>query len=157
VPNAALAVPAWSAGSAFGATGKYRPREPERTVLHAVVAEHLETFLHEARGRDIDGQGVPDFVEDEFRKFLGCGSLSGGLTANDECTCYSNGFARNSARKCRASSADHGGDAREAASPGECLHSPHRHSDVVSLQVFRPSSFHPSPAEGESPEWSRTV
>jgi hypothetical protein len=76
VSNAALA---WSIDGAFGATGKYRPREPERTVLHRVVAEHLETFLSEARGRDIDGRGVPDFVEDEFRKFLGCGSLSGGF------------------------------------------------------------------------------
>jgi hypothetical protein len=66
VPNAALAVPAWSAGSSFGVTAEYRPREPERTVLHRVVAEHLETFLLEARGRDVDGHGVPDFVEDEF-------------------------------------------------------------------------------------------
>jgi hypothetical protein len=55
---------AWSSG--FRPADEYRPREPERTVLHAVVAEHLETFLYEARGRDIDGHGVPDFVEDEF-------------------------------------------------------------------------------------------
>jgi len=57
----------------------YRPREPERTVLHRVVGEHLETFLAEARARDESAQGVPDFVEDEFRRFLGCGSLVGGF------------------------------------------------------------------------------
>jgi hypothetical protein len=68
---------AWSSG--FRPADEYRPREPEHTVLHRVVAEHLETFLSEARGRDIDGQGVPDFVENEFRRFLGCGSLSGGF------------------------------------------------------------------------------
>jgi hypothetical protein len=29
----------------------YRPRDAEHTVLHAVIREHLETFLHEAAGR----------------------------------------------------------------------------------------------------------
>ena len=28
----------------------YRPRQPERTALHTIVREHLETFLADARG-----------------------------------------------------------------------------------------------------------
>jgi ribosomal protein S27E len=48
-------------------------------VLHKVVRENLSTFLLEARGNDPDGEGVPAFIEDEMRKFLACGSLSGGF------------------------------------------------------------------------------
>jgi len=48
-------------------------------VLHKVVRENLEEFLREARGGSEDGEGVPDFVVDELRKFLTCGSLSGGF------------------------------------------------------------------------------
>ena len=43
-------------------------------MLHKVVRENLEEFLREARGGDPDGEGVPDFVVDELRKFLACGS-----------------------------------------------------------------------------------
>jgi hypothetical protein len=46
----------------------YVRRQPERTVLHHVVHEHLETFLAEARLRG--GEGVPRFVERELREFL---------------------------------------------------------------------------------------
>jgi hypothetical protein len=45
---------------------------PERTVLHQVVREHLETFLAEARLRG-GGEGLPPFVERELREFLTCG------------------------------------------------------------------------------------
>jgi len=48
-------------------------------VLHKVVRENLEEFLREARGGSEDGEGVPDFVEEELRKFLACGSLAGGF------------------------------------------------------------------------------
>lgn len=79
--NAAQKIePAWSSGSSFGSAGAgYRPRDLSATVLHKVVREHLETFLLEARGGDPDGAGVPDFVEDELRRFLSCGSLAGGF------------------------------------------------------------------------------
>ena len=50
----------------------YRPRDAEHTVLHAVIHEHLETFLHEAATRT-HGPGLPRFVEEEFRAFLRCG------------------------------------------------------------------------------------
>ena len=48
-------------------------------MLHKVVRENLEEFLREARGGSEDGEGVPDFVVDELRRFLKCGSLSGGF------------------------------------------------------------------------------
>lgn len=56
----------------------YRPRQPERGVLHAVVRTHLETFLREAAQR-ADGAGLPQFVEQEFREFLTCGVLAHGF------------------------------------------------------------------------------
>lgn len=43
----------------------YRPRHPERTVVRAVVREHLETWL--ARQREGERE-VPGFVERDFRK-----------------------------------------------------------------------------------------
>jgi len=50
----------------------YRRREPERSVLHSVVREHLETFLSQARAQG--GEGYPYFIEGEFRRYLegGC-------------------------------------------------------------------------------------
>ena len=44
----------------------YRPRDAEHTVLHQVVAEHLEAFLGAAAEAG-DGAGLPQFVEREFR------------------------------------------------------------------------------------------
>jgi len=46
----------------------YRPRHPEESVLFAVLAEHLETFLVRQRERE---RLVPRFVERELRSFLG--------------------------------------------------------------------------------------
>jgi len=43
-----------------------------------VVRDYFETFR--ARATTLrDGGGLPRFVEEEFRAFLGCGSLAGGL------------------------------------------------------------------------------
>ena len=42
--------------------------------MHQVVREHLETFLTQAADLR-DGEGLPSFVEQEFRDFLRCGSL----------------------------------------------------------------------------------
>ena len=63
-------------GRAGGRT--YVRREPEHTVPHRVVSEHLETFLAEARLRG-DGEGLPRFVERELREFLTCGVLANGF------------------------------------------------------------------------------
>jgi hypothetical protein len=56
----------------------YRRREPEKTVLYAIVRDHLETFLSEPRRRD-DGDGYPAFLEREFRRYLHCGLLARGF------------------------------------------------------------------------------
>lgn len=39
----------------------YRRREPKKSVLHAIVRDHLETFLVEPLAHDRDG--YPDFLE----------------------------------------------------------------------------------------------
>ncbi len=53
-------------------------RAPEQALLHAVVREHLETFLAEVRLRG-GGQGLPSFVERELREFLTCGTMPRGF------------------------------------------------------------------------------
>ena len=55
-----------------------RPRDAEHTVLHQVIAEHLEVFLR-AVAETGDGAGLPQFVEREFREFLTCGVLEQGV------------------------------------------------------------------------------
>jgi hypothetical protein len=54
----------------------YPQRRPEESLLYAVVAEELETFLAAERER---GHDIPGFVENEFRAFLDCGILARGL------------------------------------------------------------------------------
>lgn len=62
---------------------EYTPRDPSASAIYAVVREHVEGFLAEAtRLRD---EGVPRFVEAEFRAFLRCGFLAGGF-ARFRCT-----------------------------------------------------------------------
>jgi len=56
----------------------YRPRDAAHTVLHQVIAEHLEAFLR-AVAEAGDGAGLPQFVEREFREFLTCGVFEHGV------------------------------------------------------------------------------
>ena len=56
----------------------YRRREPERTLLHETVREHLRTFLAETEQRN-DGSGLPRFVIAEFERYLRCGILAFGF------------------------------------------------------------------------------
>jgi hypothetical protein len=56
----------------------YRPRDAEHTVLHQVIALHLEAFL-EAVAVAGAGAGLPQFVEREFREFLLCGVFEHGV------------------------------------------------------------------------------
>jgi transposase-like zinc-binding protein len=56
----------------------YRPRDAEYTVLHQVIAEHLEAFLGVV-AEPGDGAGLPQFVEREFREFLLCGVYEAGV------------------------------------------------------------------------------
>jgi hypothetical protein len=56
----------------------YRARDAEHTVLHQVIAEHLEGFLRTVAEAG-DGVGLPQFVEREFREFLTCGVVEHGV------------------------------------------------------------------------------
>ena len=47
-------------------------------VVYQVVRDHFESFRAQAAGLR-DGQGLPRFVEQEFRALLRCGSLAGGF------------------------------------------------------------------------------
>jgi hypothetical protein len=54
------------------------PVTPEHTVLHQIIAEHLEAFL-DAVAEAGDGVGLSQFVEREFREFLLCGVYEAGV------------------------------------------------------------------------------
>jgi hypothetical protein len=62
----------------------YRPRDPAASALYHVVRDHFETFRAHAAGLR-DDEGLPGFVEEEFRNFLRCGWLAGGF-ARLRCT-----------------------------------------------------------------------
>ncbi len=57
----------------------YHPRRPERTLLHGLVREHLETFLSLARQGQEEIDPVQCYVEGAFRKYLECGLPSYGF------------------------------------------------------------------------------
>ncbi len=67
------------AATALPAPRPYRPRRPEKTALHRVVREHLDSLLDDARRRSEEGTGYPAFVEKEFRRFLACGHPGAGF------------------------------------------------------------------------------
>jgi hypothetical protein len=50
---------------------EYTQHRPAETALYQLVAQHLETFLAEARERH--ERGLPAYVEKEFRALLKCG------------------------------------------------------------------------------------
>ncbi len=50
-------------------------------MLHHLVRDYFETFRAEAAAMR-DGQGLPRFVEREFREFLTCGCLAAGFARN---------------------------------------------------------------------------
>ena len=68
----------------------YEPRRPAQQVLHQIVLEHFETFRAQAAGLR-DGEGLPRFVEQEFRDFLRCGGQAGGFA---RLRCSACGFDR---------------------------------------------------------------
>ena len=57
----------------------YRPRRPTQTALYQAVQHHLETFVARAAESDAMGYGLPDWVERDFRGYLGCGILAHGF------------------------------------------------------------------------------
>ena len=52
----------------------YQRHEPETTPLYKIVAEHIETFLAEAR--ETHERALPQYVERELREYLKCGILA---------------------------------------------------------------------------------
>ncbi len=88
------------AGAACAPLRGYRRREPEKTLLHRVVRERLETFLAAARERSAHGRGLPAFVERELRAYVDCGSLARGF---GRVRCPACGFERLVAFSCKAS------------------------------------------------------
>jgi hypothetical protein len=68
--------PASRAGSTSRAAREdSSPHDPQQTMLHRVVREHLETFLGR---RAEEGEPMPSFVVDELRGYLRCGVLAHG-------------------------------------------------------------------------------
>jgi len=76
----------------------YQRRTPETTALYAVVRDNLKTFLDDARMRSDTGEGYPKFIENEFRRYLGCGILARGFA---RIRCPSCGFERLVAFSCK--------------------------------------------------------
>ena len=60
-----------------GSRPGYARHAPEKTALHVVVREHLETFL--ATVREERGKDLPRYVEEELRRYLRCGVLAHGF------------------------------------------------------------------------------
>jgi len=54
-------------GGAVGSAIRYQYREPEQTLLHRIVREHLATFLLEEQER-YPSRGLPLSIRDEFER-----------------------------------------------------------------------------------------
>ncbi|MEX0687173.1 MAG: hypothetical protein WD072_00725 [Pirellulales bacterium] len=77
--TACAAFPAWRFSRPHGGPApsrRYERRRPEKTPLHKVVSENLESWLE---WRDRSERPVPGYVEEEFRGYLECGILCFGL------------------------------------------------------------------------------
>jgi hypothetical protein len=60
------------------AVATYEPRDPSRTILYKVIAEHLETFLASLDAAP-NATGLPAYVQREFYDYLQCGILAHGF------------------------------------------------------------------------------
>jgi hypothetical protein len=56
---------------------RYRRRRPERTVFYRVVQDNLSTLYAAVEEGFVDAS-LPDFVRNEFERFLDCGLLCKG-------------------------------------------------------------------------------
>ena len=68
------------------ALATYAPRDPSRTVLYTVIADHLETFLA-SLDDDPEATGLPAYVQREFYDYLRCGILAHGFLRRGCDTC----------------------------------------------------------------------
>jgi len=62
-----------------GLAAVYRRREARATPLYPIVQHHLESFPAAAAAADPRGEGVPRWVEADFRAYLHCGILAHGF------------------------------------------------------------------------------
>jgi hypothetical protein len=76
-------------GGAASGPLRYRRREPEKTLLHTIFREHLESFLAQARERSSHGRGLPAFVERAHTPIVD--SCAEALHASDARTAASSG------------------------------------------------------------------
>ena len=83
------------------ASHRYERRRPEKTPLHRVVCENLESWLQR---REAAERPVPGYVEDQLRGYLECGLLCFGF-ARARCTGCGQGFVVAFSCKCRGESA----------------------------------------------------
>jgi len=60
-------------------SAEYRRREPEESLLHRIVREHVNTFFALAEARSADGRGLPKYVRNAFTAYLDCGVLARGF------------------------------------------------------------------------------
>ncbi|MFM8953319.1 MAG: transposase zinc-binding domain-containing protein, partial [Planctomycetaceae bacterium] len=67
---------------------RYERRRPEKTPLHQIISENLESWLE---WREAAERPVPAYVEEEFRGYLECGLLCFGF-ARALCTGCGQGF-----------------------------------------------------------------
>ena len=72
---------------------RYTRRSPTETVLYQVLQEHLESWLAARREAELDFNvaPVPDYVENDFRKFLTCSIYAYGF-ARVFCRTFKNEF-----------------------------------------------------------------
>jgi hypothetical protein len=76
---------------------RYEPRDPTQSVLLHVVRDHFETFRAQAAALR-DGEGLPGFVEREFREFLTCGCLAAGFAGSSATAAGTIGWCRSRAK-----------------------------------------------------------
>ena len=70
------------------ASRRYERRRPEKTPLHRIISENLESWLE---WREAAERPVPGYVEEELRGYLQCGLLCFGF-ARARCTGCRTGF-----------------------------------------------------------------
>ncbi len=74
-------------GCSVSAGVRYQRHEPEKTLLHRIVREHLATFLVEAQDRYPSGER-PRFIRAEFERYLRCRLLCHGFARVRCSTCH---------------------------------------------------------------------
>jgi hypothetical protein len=60
-------------------SASYRRREPERTILHQVVRDHLDEFLDRADARSEGARPLPKYVKLALVRLRDCGVLEKGF------------------------------------------------------------------------------